>query len=104
MRVVVLTADQRSSRSTRDLVPDTLTEIGAGALLPFERLLLNQMVDDLVQPVLEAVLVHADELQHVFRHGHLGVVGIHLEEGIRGVQLDDELLPEHEADRFASVD
>jgi hypothetical protein len=37
MRVVVLTADQRSSRSTRDLVPDTLTELGAGALLSFER-------------------------------------------------------------------
>ena len=37
MRVLVLTADQRSSRTTRDLVPDTLTMLGSGSLLPFER-------------------------------------------------------------------
>jgi DNA-binding CsgD family transcriptional regulator len=37
MRGVVLTVDQRSSRTSRDLVPDTLDRLGAGALLPFER-------------------------------------------------------------------
>jgi hypothetical protein len=37
MRALVLTADQRSSRTTRDLVPDTLTALGSGSLLPFER-------------------------------------------------------------------
>jgi len=37
MRAAVLTVDQRSSRTSRDLVPDTLARLGAGALLPFER-------------------------------------------------------------------
>jgi hypothetical protein len=37
MRAVVLTADQRSSRTSRDLVPDTLARLGEGALLSFER-------------------------------------------------------------------
>ncbi|NYG58084.1 hypothetical protein BJ980_001007 [Nocardioides daedukensis] len=37
MKACVLTVDQRSSRTTSDLVPAAVDEYAAGALLPFER-------------------------------------------------------------------
>lgn len=37
MKACVLTVDQRSSRTSSDLVPAAVTTYGAGSLLPFER-------------------------------------------------------------------
>jgi hypothetical protein len=82
MRAVVLTADQRSSRTSRDLVPDTLAGLGAGALLPFERTAGDEIQGVFTDP--EAAVTAVETLLR----SETWAVGI-------GIGAIDDPLPDH---------
>ena len=76
----------------------------AGPAAPREHSLADEVVDDLVQPGPEPVLVEADELEHVLGHGHLREGRVLLQVVIRLLDLDDEPVAQDEADRLHAVD
>jgi hypothetical protein len=82
MRAVVLTADQRSSRSSRDLVPDTLAGLGIGGLLPFERTAGDEIQGVFIDP--EAAVAAVESLLR----SETWAVGI-------GIGTIEDPLPDH---------
>ena len=69
-----------------------------------EQIALSEVVHDFVQPKFHAVFVAADELEHVLRHGHGGIARIALEGGVRGVELDDQVIAQHDRHFGSAVD
>jgi hypothetical protein len=64
----------------------------------------HHVIDDLIDPVLQPVLVLAYQIDHVVRdRDHREVPG-HLQVPVGAVELDDELFAKYQCDRFPSGD
>ena len=64
----------------------------------------HHVVDNLVEPELQAVLVLPDEVEHVVRNRDRRIVPGHLEVPVGPGELHDELIAQHERDRFPPGD
>jgi hypothetical protein len=58
----------------------------------------NQVVDDLIQAALQAVLIPLDELQHIFRRRYFGVDRIPLKCEVCCLDVDNEAVAQNDAD------
>ena len=79
---------------------DVVDEVGAVGAQPVG----HHVVDDLVQPVLQAVLVAPDQLQHVFGHGDRRVVRVRLEGHVRDLDVDHQAVAQDDAHVRHAVD
>ena len=64
----------------------------------------GDVVDDLVQAELEAVLVLADEVEHRVGHREARIRGVALERPIGGGELDNQLVLQDDADALVALD
>ena len=64
----------------------------------------HEVVDDLVQPEPDPVLVAADEVDHVGRRRDGWIGGVPLEVPVRLLDVDDERVPQHEGDARHAAD
>ena len=78
--------------------------VDVGRAVRAQHVVLDQVIHDLVEAPLEAVLVALDQLQHVPRGLDTGVVGIPLEGVVGGVDLDDELVAKNQRHGGGALD
>ena len=64
----------------------------------------GEVVDDLVEAELHAVLVAPDQVQHVAGHGEARVGRVAFEGAVGRADVDDEGVPQHEPDPRLAVD
>ena len=76
----------------------------AGPVHPGKSPTVHKVVHDLVEPVLEAILVLPDQLDHIRRHLELGILRQELEVRVRGGDIHDQRVAQNQTDRGYTVD
>ena len=69
-----------------------------GTVVSAQALVGHHVVDDLVKPILEPVLVPADQILHVRGHRNGHVFRILLKGLVGGVEFDDRFIPQDDTD------
>ena len=63
----------------------------------------DKVVDQFVQPALQAIIVAADEFQHVGRQWDFRIRGIPLQRAVGRIEFHDQAVAQHDADRRYAV-